>query len=118
MGEGEERRGETWTEIALSLRGVTIILAVSFFSLSPPQRPLSCCFVRKGGPGPGEREKRQRAGNVGKGKERREASAIFCAVGWLDLRFGLFKSFPWGASLCGGESSSVPSHNTNPPIRS
>ena len=36
---------------------------------------------------PGEREKRQRAGNAGKGKERRETSAIFCAVGWLDLRF-------------------------------
>ena len=51
-------------------------------SLSPPQRPLSCCFVRKGGPGPGESEKPQCAGNAGKGKERREASAIFCAVGW------------------------------------
>ena len=40
------------------------------------------------GLGPGEREKRQRAGNAGKGKERREASAIFHAVGWSDLRFG------------------------------
>ena len=25
--------------------------------LSPPQRPLSCCVVRKGGRGPGEGEK-------------------------------------------------------------
>ena len=38
--------------------------------------------------GPGERKKWQCAGNAGKGKERREASAIFCAVGWSDLRFG------------------------------
>ena len=37
---------------------------------------------------PGERQKRQRTGNAGKGKERREASAIFRAVGWSDSRFG------------------------------
>ena len=36
---------------------------------------LLCCFVRKGGCGPGEREKWQRAGNAGKGKERREVMA-------------------------------------------
>ena len=43
--------------LKLSLFGV-------YGGLSPLQRPLSCCFVRKGGPGPGEREKRQRAGNA------------------------------------------------------
>ena len=33
------------------------------------------------------REKSKRAGNAGKGKERKEASARFCAVLWQDLRF-------------------------------
>jgi len=36
----------------------------------------------------GEKEKWKRVGNARKGKERRGASAIFCAVGWLDLQFG------------------------------
>ena len=34
-----------------------------------------------------EEEKLKRAGNAGKGKERKEASARFCAVLWQDLRF-------------------------------
>ena len=48
---------------------------------------LLCCFVRKGGRGPGEREKRQRAGNAGKGKERREASAAGDELDDFDCAF-------------------------------
>ena len=44
----------------------------------------SLCFVRKGASGPGEREKRQRAGNAGREKERRKASRAL----------SLFPSFP------------------------
>lgn len=46
--------------------------------LSPSQRPLSCCFGRKGflGVDLGRGKKRQRAGNAGKRKERREVPTL------------------------------------------
>ena len=59
--------------------------------LSPQQRPLSCCFDRRlvvRGLGGGKNENARR--NAGKEKERREASAIFRAVGWSDLQFGVY----------------------------
>ena len=57
-------------------------------TLSPPQRPPTVApwgniIAARGG---WEEEKLKRAGNAGKGKERKEASARFCAVPWQDLR--------------------------------
>ena len=56
-------------------------------------RATVCCCAAlsvKVAVGLGRGKKRQRAGNAGdrEGNERREASAIFRAVGWSDLRFG------------------------------
>ena len=75
----------TWVKEGVKVKITFALFFVKDQMLSPPQRPLSCCFVAKGGRGPGERGKRQRARNVGKGKERREAKAP---------ALSLFPSFP------------------------
>ena len=48
-------------------------------SLSPPQKPLSCCFDRKGflAVGLKRKNRRSRGGNAGKGKERGRGSQHF-----------------------------------------
>ena len=63
---------------------------------------LLCCFVPKGRRWPGEREKWQRAGNAGKGKERREACSRPCPLPIVPSAPTIIQKFPIG-SLCGGE---------------
>ena len=88
--------------------------------LSPPQRPLSCCFDRKGflavGLARGKKRKRagKSAGNAGKRKERREAPPFpssYRSSRTLPNSI-LLKKFPIG-SLCGGESP-YPTYSTVP----
>ena len=76
-----------------------------------PQRPLSCCFDHKDflahfdpkgflAVGLARGKKWQRAGNTGKGKERREAPPFpssYHSPRTLPNPI-LFKNFPWGAS--------------------
>ena len=75
----------------------------------PASFVLLCCFVRKGGRGPGEREKRQRAGNAGKGKERREACSHPFPLPILPSAPTIIQKFPIG-SLCRGERVSLVLH--------
>ena len=86
-------------------------------TLSPRQRPLSCCFDCKGflAVGLGRGKKRQCMGNAENGKERREGSLF---PSFPVRPPNIIQKFPIG-SLCGGErvahtlSNSVTNNESN-----